>query len=167
MRLFLLALLMSIFLGLLGIGYWAVNSFGLGGYVNSLVMTHTLSDSKLRGEAIRAFAGASGEYKGVFAGIYFSNVWIWREYRLEYFHLGIDPSYSEFIACGDPALFQSDITNEKRVKQYVTQDRSKWLDRVKPGQYVDLVFFSNNVQEIRAYDWPVFMPLGLKSLCGN
>lgn len=140
-------------------------------------MVQSFPDAQLKAQAINDFYGASGEYKGVLAGVDSLNgggVWVWRNYLPERFPVDQYTVYSLFNGCANlsPAPVKSGET--KQINQYNTQNVREWLAKVKPGQFVELIFTQAGqgttvgvVREVRVYSWQVFLPISLEDQCAN
>ena len=148
---------------------------GFTQYLISVVEIRLLSEP-VGLQAATSFYGDSTEYAGILAGVDTrgdGKIWIWRDFRLEYFPVGKDTIYSFWHVCDDQTRLAG-VGTGAPVARDVDSGILAWSRRVKPGAFVQLLYPSSNdtsypgiLKLVYSYDWKPYLPTDINKQCKN
>ncbi len=163
---FLLAVLIFLSVAVFSLYQWG----GLGAYVKDLSKIYSLP-VPLRDQALANLRGGDGDIQGILGWVNTmggGGVLVWRGFLPQYFSLNSGVLYSYWHACDNPSLFGLAPDKQGNVGRDVVMNIDTWSKRVHPGEYVTLQSSTSGIiHEVYAYDWRVYLPVGLEEQCAN
>lgn len=145
-------------------------------YYRATKLIEALPVDQVRDNARTDFYGTDPDkvYGGIYAGSIMDRVWVWGKGGLRSFVVDNNSVYSWFDGCNDSVLAKLNAGVSGAINGDITTIFEDWKMKVSVGDYVKVYIAQENMggkkgslREIYAYNFWLFLPVGMEERCAK